>query len=160
MSYDTNKTYFYKRHGKIIRLYKLRKTSARGVDNQGRVNSSNSDELIYPDETIANGLRLEYTALKKPFVDKDPDITIESVDNGSDGGYIEVTSPTEPTHINLNRVLSLAVVEYLKAQFAERNGDVQGKEYFMREFHNKLSDNESNRNDIFVAIPLSPYAIR
>ena len=153
MSFDTNKNYFYKRHGKIIRIYRLRKSSARVVDNQGRVNSSSSNELIYPDENITNGLRLEYTTLKKPFVESDPDVT-------PDASNSETTTPGETSHINLNRVLSLAVVEYLKAQFAERGGDVQTKEYFMREFYNKLSDNESNRNDIFVAIPLSPYAVR
>jgi len=153
MSYDTNKHYFYKRHGKVLRLYRLRKNSSRVVDNEGRVEPSNSDELKYPDENITLGLRLEFTTLKKPFVESDPDVTADASNN-------EVTSPKEGSHINLNRVLSLAVVEYLKAQFAERNGDVQGKEYFMREFHNKLADNESNRNDIFVAIPVSPYAIR
>lgn len=153
MSYDTNKHYFYKRHGKILRLYRLRKNSGRIPDSEGRVSSSSTNELIYPDENITSGIRLEFTTLKKPFVQSDPDVT-------ADASNSEATSPKEGSHINLNRVLSLAVVEYLKAQFAERNGDVQGKEYFMREFHNKLADNESNRNDIFVVVPVSPYAIR
>ena len=153
MSYDTNKNYFYKRHGKVLRLYRLKKNSHRIVDNQGRVEPHNTDELIYPDENITNGLRVEYTHLHKPFVASDPDNTADAENN-------EVSNPTETAHINLNRVLSLAVVEYLKAQFAERNGDVQGKEYFMREFYNKLADNESNRNDIFVVTPVSPYAVK
>lgn len=151
MSYDTHKNYFYKRHGKVIRLYRLKKNSYRVVDNQGRVEPSNEDELIYPDENITQGLRVEYTCLDKPFVQEDPDVNNDPT---------EVTKPTEATHVNLNRVLSLAVVEYLKAQFAERNRDIQGKEYFMREFYNKLADNESNRNDIFVATPISPYALK
>ena len=57
-------------------------------------------------------------------------------------------------------MLSLAVVDYLKAQMAERSGDIQIKEYFMREFFNKLADNESNKNKAFVAQAVSPYAVK
>jgi|TARA_R100001530_G_C4320205_1_gene155494 hypothetical protein len=152
MSYDINKNYFYKRHGKVLRLYKFRKNTLGPVDTQGRVNSSSSD-FSYPDEAITDGLRVEYTALTEPFVDEDP----ESV---TDEELSVQGSPTEVTHVNLNRVLSLAVVEYLKAQMAERQGDVKAKEYFMKQFYNKLADNESNKNDVFVAIPSQPYAVR
>lgn len=153
MSYDTHKNWFYKRHGKIIRLYRLRKTSHRVVDSEGRVSPSGSDELIYPDETIINGLRVEYTALVKPFVAEDPDVT-------ADASLTEATSPKETSHVNLNRMLSLAVVEYIKAQFAERKGDIKAKEYFMNQFYNKLADNESNKNDIFVAGTMRPFALK
>ena len=80
--------------------------------------------------------------------------------DGDDGGYVEVASPNETTHVNLNRVLSLAVVEYVKAQFAERKGDIKAKEYFMNQFFNKLADNESNRNDVFVAGTMRPFAVK
>jgi len=153
MSWDTQKNYFYKRHGKVLRLYKLRKNSHRAIDSEGRVPPSSNDDLIYPDETITDGLRVEYTALVKPFVQQDPEATAYT-------SLTEVTSPTELSHISLNRVLSLAVVEYLKAMFAERKGDLQSKEYFMREFYNKLADNESNRNNVFVATPMSPFAVK
>ena len=43
---------------------------------------------------------------------------------------------------------------------AERQGDVAAKEYFMKQFFNKLADNESNKNNVFVAIPTQPYAVR
>tara|TARA_R100000656_G_scaffold36081_1_gene30856 strand:- start:136 stop:594 length:459 start_codon:yes stop_codon:yes gene_type:complete len=152
MSYDTNKNYYYKRHGRILRLYKFKKNSLGPVDTEGRVNSSSSD-FNYPDENITLGLRVEYTALTKPFVVEDPETT-------SDLSLTETTSPTESSHVNLNRVLSLAVVEYLKAQMAERQGDVAAKEYFMKQFFNKLADNESNKNNVFVAIPTQPYAVR
>jgi|TARA_R100001530_G_C4289419_1_gene147661 hypothetical protein len=153
MSYDTHKNWFYKRHGKIIRLYRLRKTSHRVVDSEGRVSPSGSDELIYPDETIPNGLRVEYTALVKPFVNGDPDTV-------ADASLVEVTSPKEGSHVNLNRMLSLAVVEYVKAQFAERKGDIKAKEYFMNQFYNKLADNESNQNNVFVANTMRPFAVK
>lgn len=153
MSYDTHKNWFYKRHGKVLRLYRLRKTSHRAVDSQGRVGDSGGGALIYPDEAIPDGLRVEYTALVKPFVDENPD-TI------ADASLTENTSPTESTHVNLNRVLSLAVVEYVKAQFAERKGDIQAKEYFMNQFYNKLADNESNQNNVFVASTMRPFAVK
>jgi hypothetical protein len=153
MSYDTHKNWFYKRHGKILRLYRLRKTSRNVVDSQGRVSASGGDELIYPDETITNGLRVEYTALVKPFVNGDPDTV-------ADASLVEVTSPKEGSHVNLNRMLSLAVVEYVKAQFAERKGDIKAKEYFMNQFYNKLADNESNQNNVFVANTMRPFAVK
>lgn len=152
MSYDTNKHYYYKRHGKVLRLYKFKKNTLGPVDTNGRVNST-VDDFMYPDEAITDGLRIEYTALTKPFVAEDPETT-------ADSSLTEVTSPTEQSHINLNRVLSLAVVEYLKAQMAERQGDVKAKEYFMNQFYNKLADNESNKNNVFVSIPAQPYAVR
>ncbi len=152
MSYDTNKNYYYKRHGKILRLYKFRKNTLGPVDTEGRVNSSIS-EFTYPDEAITDGLRIEYTALTKPFVDEDPETT-------ADASLTEATSPTELSHVNLNRVLSLAVVEYLKAQMAERQGDIKAKEYFMNQFYNKLADNESNKNDVFVAGTMRPFALK
>ena len=160
MSYDTQKNYFYKKHGKKLRLYRLRKTSHRAVDTEGRVKPSGSDELIYPDENITNGLRIEYTALVKPFINKDPELNAESVDDGNDNGWVEDTSPSETSHVNLNRVLSLAAVEYLKAQFAERKGDIKAKEYFMNQFYNKLADNESNTNNVFIQNTMRPFAVK
>ena len=106
---------------------------------------------LYPDENITDGLRIEYTAIEKPFVQEDPD---------SNSSLTEVSSPTETTHVNLNRLLSLAVVDYVKAEVAERGGDLQAKEYFMREFFNKLADNESNKNKAFIAQAVSPYAVK
>ena len=97
------------------------------------------------------GLRIEYTAIEKPFVVEDPD------ENSS---LTESTSVSETSHINMNRMLSLAVVDYVKAQTAERDGNIQAKEYFMREFFNKLADNESNKNKAFVAQAVSPYAVK
>ena len=160
MSYDTQKNYFYKKHGKKLRLYRLRKTSHRAVDTEGRVKPSGSDELIYPDENITNGLRIEYTALVKPFINKDPELNAESVDEGNDNGWVEDTSPSETSHVNLNRMLSLAVIDYIKAQMKETVGDLQGKEYCMREFWKKVGDNESNKRNVSMTFPASPFAVK
>jgi hypothetical protein len=153
MSYDTNRTYAYMQQGKQLRLYKIVRTSGRIVDNQGRVTGGDRDAIIYPDEAITNGLRVEYTALEKVFVAEDPEITANS-------SLTEVTSPSESSYLNLNRVLSLAVVCFVKAQVAERMGDIKLKEYYIREFHKKVADNESNKNKMFIASPISTFAIK
>ena len=153
MSYDTNRTYAYMQQGKQLRLYKIVRTSGRIVDNQGRVTGGDRDAIIYPDEAITNGLRVEYTALEKVFVAEDPEVTANS-------SLTEVTSPSESSYLNLNRVLSLAVVFFVKAQVAERMGDLQLKEYYMREFYKKVADNESNKNKMFIASPISTFAIK
>jgi|2_EtaG_2_1085320.scaffolds.fasta_scaffold06615_3 hypothetical protein len=159
MSYDTNSTFAYTLHGNKLRLYRYRRSAKKLVDTEGRVDGAGWDPLIYPDETIEDGLRVEYTSLVKPFIDKDPETTAESVDAGADGGYVEDTSPEETSHVNLNRLLSLAVVEYVKASMAERGGNIEAKEYFMKQFYNKLSDNSSNKNRVFIAGAVGPYAL-
>ena len=143
MSWDVEKYWFYRKKGRKINLYKLHRTSSPVPDNQGRF-ADKGDTFIYPDENIENGLRIEYTAFNKPFVSEDPETTSES-------SLTEVTSPKESSHINLNRMLSLACVDYIKAMMAERSGDIQTKEYYMRAFFKKLADNQSNEKRIFVS---------
>jgi len=151
MSFDTGRNYVFTHHGKIVRLWRYRRTPTKDIDTEGRTTGSSWHSLIYPDENITDGLRIEYTAIEKPFVVEDPD------ENAS---LTEPTKVSETSHVNLNRMLSLAVVDYVKAQNAERDGNIQAKEYFMREFFNKLADNESNKNKAFVAQAVSPYAVK
>ena len=72
---------------------------------------------------------------------------------------VTTTSADESSHMNLNRMLSLACVDYLKAMIAERDGDLERKEYYMRHFNKKVSDNESNKNKIYIAQSTS-YAVK
>jgi hypothetical protein len=72
----------------------------------------------------------------------------------------EDTDPDETNHVNLNRLLSLSVVDYLKAQLADMQGNVQMKEYYMREFWKKVGDNESNKRKISMTFPTAPFAVR
>ena len=153
MSYDTDRTYAYIQSGKKLRLYKIRRSSNRVIDNQGRVKGDEYDTVIYPDEAITNGLRIEYTSVQKPFVQQDPEAT-------ANASLSEITSPTESTHINLNRMLSLAVVDYVRAMMAERMGDLERKEYYLKEFHKKVADNESNRNKMYIAGTIGTYAVK
>ena len=127
------------------------RVSGRIIDNQGRVTGGLLDEIIYPDESITNGLRIEFTKIVEPFVVEDPETT---------SSLTEDTSPSESSHLNLNRVLSLAVVCYVKAQLAERMGNMQLKEYYMKEFYKKVADNEINKNKVFMASPIKTFAVK
>ena len=157
MSFQTNKTFSYYHQGKVVEIYRIT-TGLDGVidtlDGYKMVvtSSGGTTGIQYPDETITNGIRVEYTALVKPFVSEDPESTAYS-------SLTEVTSPTELTHLNLNRTLSLAIVEYLRAMMAEREGDLERKEYYMREFWKKVSDNESNKNKTYV-VQSSSYSVK
>tara|TARA_R100000234_G_scaffold61758_1_gene37373 strand:+ start:790 stop:1251 length:462 start_codon:yes stop_codon:yes gene_type:complete len=153
MSYDTHRTYAYIQSGKQLRLYKIVRSAGRIIDNNGRITGGTLDDIIYPDEAITNGLRIEYTAIEKPFVDEDPETTANS-------SLTEQTSPKEATHVNLNRMLSLAVVDYVKAQVHERAGNLELKEYYMREFWKKVSDNESNKNKMYIANTIKTFAVK
>ena len=152
MSYDTNRTYAYVQNGKQLRLYKIVRSAGRIVDNQGRLSGGELDDIIYPDEAITEGLRIEYTAIEKPFVQEDPESTVHS-------SLTEDTSPDENSHLNANRMISLAIVCYVKAQLAERMGQIDVKEYYMREFYKKVADNESNKNKVFMASPIKTFSI-
>ena len=57
-------------------------------------------------------------------------------------------------------MLSLALVDYLKAMEADKRGDIERKEYYMKEFYGKLSDNESNKRKISMSFPIGPFAVR
>ncbi len=226
MSYQTNKSFAYYHQGKILELYRITTGIDGVIDTIGGYkmvvpSSSSTSGIAYPDETIVNGIRVEYTALVNPFVvesTEDSNIRISSSDisfsgnnfipevdddgnnmgnfgnfaigdrirvQGSvsnDGEYsltgasatglgksgnfiveakgemititqlpVSVSSPTELSHLNLNRILSLAIVDYLRAMMAEREGNLEQKEYYMRHFYKKVSKNESNKNKIYIA---------
>jgi len=230
MSSYVDKDYFYYLRGRELLLYKLLGSRNSDRITQSGVLQSYDNELVYPDEDIANGLRVEYTRVNEPFIAEALETTlayasgigIAFVDGGggsdtitdsnsgfgdfsdgdkirvrgsssNDGDYTlsgtansgtltvatgtftaesaaqritiqqipkEVTSPDSTSHINLNKMLSLAVVDYCKAMMAERNGEIDKKEYFMKEFYGKLADNESNKRIISVASPISAFAVK
>ena len=242
MSFNTHKTWLYKLEGRNIHLYQY--VDGVATDTLASYKIALPDEyygtqLIYPNEDITNGLRVEYTALIEPFVDEawesltgrtgqndaavDANTGIAFVDGGggsdtitdtgssfvkagfesgdkiriigsasNDGDYLltavsagtltvatdsltaedtgesvtifqipaEDATPDESNHVNLNRLLSLSVVDYLKAQLADMQGNVQMKEYYMREFWKKVGDNESNKRKISMTFPTAPFAVR
>ena len=229
MSFFVDKEWFYYLRGREILLYKLRGGSSTSRISQSGVFQSYDNEMMYPDEDIADGLRIEYTRVSEPFVaeslesttSKTSGITIAFVDGGggsdtitdsasgfnftdgdkirvqgstsNDGDYTlsgtantgtltvatgtftaetagerititqmpkEVTSPDTTSYINLNKMLCLAVVDYVKAMMSEERGEIDKKEYYIKEFYSKLADNESNKRIISSAFPVSPFAVR
>ena len=234
MSSYVDKEYFYYLRGRELLLYKLLGSRNRTRITQTGILQSYHNELMYPDEDIANGLRVEYTALNEPFVaeslentsskasgtnisfalsgtrittdntnnfwdttsgfavgDKirvqgstsnDADYTIDSFSGSGNSNIVvsgstltdenagqritvtqipkEITSPDSTSSINLNKMLCLAVVDYVKAMMFEERGEIDKKEYYIKEFYSKLADNESNKRIISSAFPVSPYAVR
>ena len=225
MSSYVDKEYFYYLRGRELLLYKLLGSRNRTRITQTGILQSYHNELMYPDEDIANGLRVEYTALNEPFVAESLETT-NAVNSGitinfpasntitdsatgfgdfdttdkiriqgsssNDGDYQlsnstassltinsssftsedagqritvtqipkEVTSPDSTSSINLNKMLCLAVVDYCKAMISERDGEIDKKEYYIKEFYSKLADNESNKRIVSSAFPISPFAVR
>ena len=233
MSSYVDREWFYYLRGRELLLYKMLGGSSNERISQSGVLRTRGRELMYPNEDIANGLRVEYTALNEPFIaesfeasngyasgtgmsfDPGPAATISDTNDGfadtgkafaqgdkirvqgsssNDGDYtlsssgtvdedtltitgtftteaegerititqipLEDSSPDSTSHINLNRMLSLAVVDYLKAMTFESAGEIDKKEYYMKEFFGKLGDNESNKRNISVSFPSGPFAVR
>ena len=159
MSYDTHKNWLYQIVGRNIHLWQY--VSGAATDTVGSYKVRLPGEyygkhLIYPDESITDGLRYEGTAFIEPFVDVDPNEL-----SGNDNPTLsDQTSPDEADHVNLTRMLSLAVVDYIKGQLADAKGEIQIKEYYMKEFWKKVGDNESNKRKISMTFPISPFGIR
>ena len=234
MSFDTNRTWFYQIVGRNIHLYQYVQTSNTDTIAGYRIRLPNDyygNQLIYPNEDITNGLRIEYTALNEPFIAEaleDMQVfidgtTIAFVDGGggsdtitdsgsgfvtagfeatdkirvigsasNDGDYQltgasagtltmatalltaetasesvtiyqipkEDSSPSETSHLNLNRMLSLACVDYVKAMASDLRGEIDRKEYYMKEFWKKIGDNDSNKRKIAMLFPSGSYAVR
>jgi hypothetical protein len=234
MSYQTNRNWYYYLNGRDLQLYQLSNSGNVTVVAGKRVRLPESpygNYLVYPDEDITDGLRIEYTHLGEPFIsesmedtnvkasgtgisfDPGPAATISDTDDGfsdfaqgdkirvigsasNDGDYtltpsgtvdedtltitgtftteavgesitiyqipkaVTTTSADESSHVNLNRMLSLAVVDYLQAKVAELSGNLPLKDYHMRDFWKKVGDNDSNKRKIAMSFSMSPFAIR
>ena len=231
MSSYVDKEFFYYLRGRELLLYKLLGSRNKTRITQTGILQSYHNELMYPDENIENGLRVEYTALNEPFVaeafedtsskvsgtgisftlgspsfisDSNSGFNFEAGDririvgsssNDQDGqvassgtisasridiGEGTITSETagqrititqipkevasadvdSTSSINLNKMLCLAVVDYVKAMIHEERGEIDKKEYYIKEFYSKLADNESNKRIISSAFPVSPFAVR
>ena len=59
---------FYYLRGRELLLYKLLGGSSNERITQSGVLKTQQNELMYPDEDISDGLRIEYTSLSEPFV--------------------------------------------------------------------------------------------
>jgi len=119
-----------------------------------RVQGSSSNDADYTISSISsNGDALIVSSAPSSVESAGERITVTQIP-------VEDASPSETSHPNLNRMLSLALVDYLKAMEADKMGDIQRKEYYMKEFYGKLGDNESNKRNISVSFPSGPFAVR
>jgi len=159
MSFDTHRTWFYNLSGRNIHLYQYVETANTSTLAGYRIRLPDDyygNQLIYPNESITNGLMYEGTAFIEPFVSVDPN-ELSGNDNPT---LTNQTSPDEADHVNLSRMLSLAVVDYVKAMLADSVGDLEKKEYYMREFWKKVGDNESNKRRVSMSFPVATYSVR
>ena len=159
MSFDTNRTWIYQVVGKNIHLYQYVQTANTDTIDGYKIRLPNDyygNQLIYPDETITNGLMYEGTGFIEPFVSNDPN-ELSGNDNPT---LTNQTSPDEADHVNLSRMLSLAVVDYIKAMLADLGGEIEKKEYYMREFWKKVGDDQSNKRKISISFPIGAFAVR
>ena len=162
MSYDTHKNWFYQVVGRNIELWQYVDSAATDTIDGIKImlpDEYYGKQLIYPDESITNGLMFEGTAFIEPFVDNDPNAlngtsnpTLTTV-NIADGNI-------EVAHVNLSRMLTLAIIDYIKAQTAEAGGQVDIKEYFIKQFWKKVGDDQSNKRNFMISFPSSPFAVR
>ena len=159
MSFDTNRTWIYHVVGKNIHLYQYVQTANTDTIDGYKIRLPNDyygNQLIYPDESITNGLMYEGTAFIEAFVSVDPN----ELDGNDNPTLTNQTSPDEADHVNLSRMLSLAVVDYIKAMLADLGGEIEKKEYYMREFWKKVGDDQSNKRKISISFPIGNFAVR
>ena len=226
MSFNTDRNWFYKIVGRDIHLWQYVQTANTDTLAGFRIKLPNEyygNQLIYPNEDITNGLRIEYTALDEPFISEALETTTARASGtdvsfsttvltgagtndgfaigdrvriigsaSNDGDYTstneddntltfpsatftteaagesitvyqiskEDSSPSETSHVNLNRMLSLACVDYVKAMSSDLKGDIEKKEYYMKEFWKKVGDNDSNKRKTAMLYPSGSYAVR
>ena len=159
MSFDTNLTWVYQVVGKNIHLYQYVQTANTDTLAGYRIRLPNDyygNQLIYPDESITNGLMYEGTAFIEAFVSVDPN----ELDTNDNPTLTNQASPDEADHVNLSRMLSLAVVDYVKAMLADLGGEIEKKEYYMREFWKRVGDDQSNKRRVSISFPLGVFAVR
>jgi hypothetical protein len=156
MSVANNKNYLYNLKGRGLQLYKIQDAFGSALnfpDQLGRF-GENSSGLIYPDTSITDGLKFEYTQLPADlFVDEDPLTTAQSA-------LTTAITISETTYVNLPRMLELAVVDYVRAMYAERGLNIELKEYYMKEFWKKVSNYESNRVHVHRVVPNGALNLR
>ncbi len=153
-------TWAYQVVGRNIELYELASEGSLATTGTDRVQprtDAGNKILKYPSESIINGLMFEGTAFIEPFVEDDPN---ELDGSSSNPESTEVLAPDETSHVNVNRMFSLAIVDYLKAMSADKKGDLATKEYYMKEFWKKAGDAQSNKYGVFVGGPSSLFSIR
>ena len=126
----TAREYAYYIEGSRIAIIERDYTSTDGVNytytNGGGLDiPSGTGSWKSPVASVSDGIQLEYTILPK----------------AKDGGAIE----DESDDIDISNYLSKAIVLYVKGKLAEDRGEIDMKEYFMKEFRKMIEKQDSAR---------------
>ena len=57
-------------------------------------------------------------------------------------------------------MFTLSIVDYIKAMWADNQGDIGKKEYYMREFWKKAADAQSNKFGVSIVTASTVYSVR
>jgi hypothetical protein len=66
----------------------------------------------------------------------------------------------ENDEVDVNRYQARAIVDYVKAKMAEDAGQIDMKEYYMKEFYKKMEKNESSKKRGIRTIVSGAHGIR
>lgn len=90
---------------------------------------------VTPLTNLTSGLKFEYT-YRARFLDPNDDT---EWDIAADGTL------DESAKVDIPDSLAKALVNYLKARFAEDTGEIEVKEYFMHQFQKMIDTHEENK---------------
>ena len=94
--------------------------------------SDTSEDYASPSKAVTNGLRFEY--VKRPLITRDSAGEVEETDTVSEISFVQIDD-----------YLVNALVYYLRGRMSEDIGEIDQKEYFMREFRRILEKHESSK---------------
>ena len=92
-----------------------------------------AEDYTSPTKAVTNGLRFEFA--KRPLITSD-----EAGDTEQSG------TVSESDYVQIDDYLSNALVYYLKGRLAEDMGEIEQKEYYMREFRAMVGRHFSGRS--------------
>ena len=92
-----------------------------------------AEDYTSPTKAVTNGLRFEFA--KRPLITSDEAGDVEQSGTVSESDYVQIDD-----------YLSNALVYYLKGRLAEDMGEIEQKEYYMREFRAMVGRHFSGRS--------------
>ena len=95
--------------------------------------ADSAEEYSSPTKAVTSGLKWEY--IKRPLITSD-----------SAGDTVQSGTGSESDYIQIDEYLANALVYYLKARQQEDMGEIQQKEYFMKEFRAMVGRHYSGRS--------------
>ena len=123
MSYNVSEEWYYYLRGRELILYQLLGGSTNERITQSGVLRTRDNELMYPNENIADGLRIEYTALDEPFV-KEALETTDVVISGTGIAFIDGGGSADRITDTANGLGDLIVGDKIKVHgSASNDGD-------------------------------------